>query len=111
MTSEKTEIPQGRDWLPTIKRLGLGLLVGAPVASLPWLAGKFDIEALALLLIVLDWPGTLVALALGGWNAGSFTVFLYISANLVFYTGLTYFLLSAREKRKRSDRKRLGPTA
>jgi hypothetical protein len=111
MTSEETEIPQGRNWLSTIKRLGLGLLVGAPVASLPWLAGKFDIEALAPLLMVLNWPGALVALAFGGWNAGAFTVFLYISANLVFYTGLTYFLLSAREKRKRSNRNRPRPTA
>jgi hypothetical protein len=111
MTSEETEIPQGRNWLSTIKRLGLGLLVGATVASLPWLASKVDNVVLLFIGEILGWPGAIVALALGGWNARPVTVILYFSTNLVLYIGLTYFLLSVREKRKRRNQERPGPTS
>src|SRR6266566_3864812 len=111
ITSEETEIPQRRNWPVTIKRLGWGLLVGATVASLPWLASKIDNVVLLLVGEILGWPGAILALALGGWNARPFTVVLYFSANLIFYIGLTYFLLRLREKRKRSNRNRPGPTA
>jgi hypothetical protein len=40
-----------------------------------------------------------------------FTVILYYSTNLVLYVGLTYLLLSVREKRKRRDQEKLGPMA
>ena len=111
ITSEETEIPQRRNWPVTIKRLGWGLLVGATVASLPWLASKIDNVVLLLVGEILGWPGAILALALGGWNARPFTVVLYLSANLILYIGLTYFLLSVREKRKRRNQERPGPTA
>lgn len=88
----------------------LGLLVGATVASLPWLASKVD-NVVQLIGEILGWPGAIVALALGGWNARPVTVILYFSANLVLYIGLTYFLLSVREKRKRRNQERPGPTS
>ena len=106
ITSEETEIPQRRNWPVTIKRLGWGLLVGATVASLPWLASKVDNVVLLLIGEILGWPGAILALALGGWNARPFTVVLYLSANLILYIGLTYFLLSVREKRKRRNQER-----
>ena len=111
ITNEETDIPQGRNWPPTVKRLGWGLLVGATIASLPYLGSKLDNAALLLIGEILGWPGAFFALALGGWNARPFTVILYYSTNLVLYIGLTYFLLSVREKRKRRSQETLGPTA
>jgi hypothetical protein len=107
ITSEETDIPLGRNWPSTINRLGWGLLVGATVASLPWLASRVDNVVLLLIGEILGWPGAIFALALGGWNARPFTVILYSSANLVLYIGVTYFLLSMRERRKRRNRESL----
>ena len=111
ITSEEADIPQSRDWPSTIKRLGWGLLVGVTIACLPWLALKVDSVVLLLLGEVLGWPGAIVGLVLGGWNARPFTVILYYSTNLVLYTGLTYFSLNAREKRKRRKQEKPSPTA
>jgi len=111
LTGEGNDIPQGRNWPSTIRRLGWGLLVGATVASLPWLALKVDNVALLLIGEILGWPGAILALVLGGWNGRPFTVTVYYSVNLVLYIGLTYFLLSIREKRKRRNQERPGPTA
>ncbi len=109
--SDDPEFPHRRDWPSTIKRLGWGLLVGVAIASLPALASRLNNVALLLIGEILGWPGAIVALILGGWNARPFTTILYYSANLVLYIGLTYFLLSVREKRKRRNQERPGPIA
>jgi hypothetical protein len=70
---------------------------------LPWLATKLDNVILLLLGEILGWPGALVALILGGWNARLFTVVAYYSTNLALYVALTYFLLARREERKRRN--------
>jgi hypothetical protein len=100
----------GRNRSSTIGRLGWALLVGGTIAFLPWLANKVDNVVLLLLGEILGWPGAIVALALGGWNARLFTVILYYSVNLALYIGLTFFLLSAREKRKRRNQEISDPT-
>jgi hypothetical protein len=107
ITSGKTEIPHRRNWTVTVKRLGWGLLVGATVASLPWLASKGGNVVLLIIGEILGWPGAIFALAFGGWNARPFAAILYYSANLVLYIGLTYFLLSLREKRKRRNQRKV----
>jgi len=99
-TSGKMSSPQGLSLSPAIKRLGWGLVVGATIAILPWLANKLNNVVLLLVGEILGWPGALLALVLGGWNSRPFTVFLYYSANLALYVGLTYFFLNRREKRK-----------
>jgi hypothetical protein len=110
VTSEEIDNPLGRNWPSTIRRLGWGLLVGAVVASLPWLASKLNNVMLLLVGEILGWPGAIFALVLGGWNDRPLTAFLYYSANLFLYIGLTYFLLGIREKRKRRDQERPRPT-
>ena len=97
-TSERSDAYQGR-----IRRLGWGLLVGAIIAALPWVANKPDNAVLLLVGEILGWPGAIPALTFGGWNARLFTVVVYYSANLVLYIGLTYFLLGLRERRKRRN--------
>jgi hypothetical protein len=76
-------------------------VVGATIAVLSWLASKLDSVVLLLIGEILGWPGAILALALGGWNARPLTVIIYYSTNLALYIGLTYFLLGLREKRKR----------
>jgi hypothetical protein len=84
--------------------------VGATVAVLPWLASKLHNVALLLVGEILGWPGAILALVLGGWNARPFTLILYYSTNLLIYIGLTYFLLTMREKRKQRNQGRPDPT-
>jgi uncharacterized protein (DUF2062 family) len=103
MKGRETEIPQAPASAFTRKRLGYGLVVGMAVASLPWLLTKLNIAVL-LYLLLLDWPGNLIALALGGWNARPSTVFLAFSTNLAFYTAVTYRLLARFETRSVSKR-------
>jgi len=64
ITSEPSDAYQGR-----IRRLGWGFLVGATIAVLPWLASKLDNVVLLLVGEILGWPGAILALVLGGWNA------------------------------------------
>ena len=52
----------------TKQRPGFGLPVRVVVAFLPWLLTKLKVAVL-LYLLLLEWPGNLVALAPGGWNA------------------------------------------
>ncbi|MFZ0299214.1 MAG: hypothetical protein WAM13_12760 [Candidatus Sulfotelmatobacter sp.] len=111
MTSEEPDIPLGGSRRSSVKLLGWGLLVGAAVASLPWAAVKVDSNVLLLIGEVLGWPGAVVGLAFGGWNARPFTVILYYSVTLALYIGLTYCLLSMRERRKQRNQERPGPTA
>jgi hypothetical protein len=102
MMSEGPNVPPVRNWSPII-RLILGLLVGAAVTSLPWLVSRLGIESLWPINI-LHMPGTIVALIFSGWNVHTYDFSLLLAANVVFYTGLTYALLSIREKRKQSNR-------
>jgi len=111
ITSEETGNPLDRNSPPAIRRLGWGLLVGAIVVSLPWLASKVDNGVLLLVGEILGWPGAILGLALGGWNARPFTLIVYYSTNLVLYIGLTYFLLGLRERRKRRNQESSGPSA
>jgi hypothetical protein len=104
-TSESPDARRGR-----IRRLGWGLLVGAMIAVLPSLATKLDNVALLLVGEILGWPGAILALGLGGWNAHLITVIVYYSTNLILYIGLTYFLLGLRKKRKRNQQSS-GPSA
>lgn len=99
-----------RTWLSAIRRLGWGLLVGVAVASLPELANWLNNVALLLMGEILGWPGAIVALALGGWNARPFTTALYYSTNVAVYVGLTYFLLSVRVRRTLRNKVRSGLT-
>jgi|SRR5580698_5448949 hypothetical protein len=91
-----------------MKRMGWGLLVGATIGSLPWLASKLNSVVLLVVGEILGWPGAILALVLGGWNDRPFTLFVYFSSNLVLYAGLTYFFLSMREKRKRLKQESTG---
>ncbi|MGA7967297.1 MAG: hypothetical protein WA618_20105 [Terriglobales bacterium] len=76
------------------------------VASLPELANWLNNVALLLMGEIL----AIVALALGGWNARPFTTALYYSTNVAVYVGLTYFLLSVRERRTLRNKVRSGLT-
>ncbi len=89
-TSQETDNPLGRNWLSTIKRLCYGLLVGAAVASLPWLARKVDNVALLLTGEILGWAGAILALALGGWNARPFTVMTFENVLLEKKNSIAY---------------------
>jgi hypothetical protein len=102
--SEDSGTPQDRDRLAKGKRLGWGLLVGVMVVVLPLLASKLNSIVLLLIGEILGWPGAIIALVLGGWNARPFTSLLYYSVNIGLYAAVTYFALSMREKRKRSNR-------
>jgi hypothetical protein len=73
------------------------------VVVLPLLASKLNGMVLLLIGEILGWPGAIVARVLGGWNARPFASFLYYSVNIGLYTSVTYFALSLREKRKRSN--------
>jgi len=110
IASEETDVSPGRNWPSTIKRLGWGLLVGASVTSLPWLVSKLNVEALWPITF-LQTPGTVVALIFSGWNVHTYDPSLLYAANIVFYTGLIYVLLSMREKWKRSNRTHPGSTS
>lgn len=60
ITSEETGNPLDRNSPPAIRRLGWGLLVGAIVVSLPWLASKVDNGVLLLVGEILGWPGAIL---------------------------------------------------
>jgi hypothetical protein len=103
MKGAETEIPQRPASAFGKERLGYGLLVGAVIAALPWLLTKLS-TGILLHLLILDWPGDFLALALGGWNTRPVTVILMFSTNLLFYTVVTYILLARFERRNRPER-------
>ena len=80
-----------------IRRVGWGVLVGALVSTLPYVVAKIGSDALVPLFVLL-WPGEFVGMAIGGWNARPFTVFLIVLTNVAFYTGVTYVVLTRVER-------------
>jgi len=98
------------DYIPArdfaIRRVGWGLLVGTLVSTLPYVVAKIGSDFLVPLFVLL-WPGEFVGMAIGGWNARPFTVFLIVLTNAAFYTGVTYVVLT-RVERWRARRKTGG---
>ena len=102
LTNEGPDVPPVRNWSSIIKRLVLGLLVGAVVTVLPWLVSKLNDEELWPINILLI-PGVIVAVIADGGNVHTYSPTLLNAANTVLYAMFTYKLLSLREKRKSSN--------
>jgi hypothetical protein len=81
----------------------MGLVGGTLVSLVPYVVAKIGSDAL-LPLFVLLWPGEVVGMAIGGWNARSLTVFLIVVTNVACYTAIINLILTKLESRKQSKR-------
>ena len=80
-----------------LKRIALGLLVGCVITSVPWLANKFDNEALWPVNF-LETPGMIVALIFGGGNVHTYSLPLLLSANVLCYALAVFVWLRPKSK-------------
>jgi hypothetical protein len=76
---------------------------GVLVSLLPYIVARVGSNAL-LPLFVLLWPGEVVGMAIGGWNARPLTIFLVVLTNVIFYTGVIYLILTKLDNRKQAKR-------
>jgi hypothetical protein len=76
---------------------------GVLVSLLPYIVARVGSNTL-LPLFVLLWPGEVVGMAIGGWNARPITGFLIVLTNVTFYTGIIYVILTKLDNRKRRKR-------
>ncbi len=72
------------------KRFAVSLLAGCVMACIPWMLG----DSLGTAALILSMPGLVPALALAGLHASPAVV---VSANLAYYSLLTYSILTIRE--------------
>jgi len=80
-----------------VKRIVLGLSVGAVITSVPWLVNKLDYEALWPV-NMLDTPGFIVALVFSGGNVHTYSMPLVISANVLSYALAVFVWLRPKSK-------------
>jgi hypothetical protein len=86
-----------------MRRIGWGLAGGTLVSLIPYIVAKIGSNTV-LPLFVLLWPGEVVGMAIGGWNARPFTVCLTVLANVAFYSAVIYVILTRLGNRKEAKR-------